>query len=101
MHYFATHSKTAPQTIKQSTAAKERRSSRGTVPAETPNGGLARIPGVRIAHIGGRITAVEPIQAYWHARGAVFMHHSLDPAEPQGWLEEVLERSHIVFHARA
>jgi hypothetical protein len=41
---------------------------------------------------------VEPIRAYWQARGAVFMHHSLQPDE-QRRLEEVLERSHVVFHA--
>jgi hypothetical protein len=29
------------------------------------------------------------------------MHHSLGPVEPQGRLEEILERSHIVFHACA
>jgi hypothetical protein len=27
------------------------------------------------------------------------MHHSLEAGEQQGRLEEILERSHIVFHA--
>jgi hypothetical protein len=63
--------------------------------------GPARIPGVHIAHIGGRVAAVEPIRAYWQARGALFMHHSLEPGESHSRLEEILERSHIVFHARA
>jgi hypothetical protein len=31
----------------------------------------------------------------------VFMHHSLEPGEPQNRLDEILERSHIVFHVRA
>jgi hypothetical protein len=78
-----------------------RRRSSGVTPAKAANGGPARIPGVRIAHIGGCTAAVEPIRAYWQARGAVFMHHSLEPGEHQSRLEEVLERSHIVFHARA
>jgi hypothetical protein len=56
---------------------------------------------VHIAHIGGCAAAVEPIRAYWQARGAVFMHHSPKQGEHQRRLEEVLERSHIVFHARA
>jgi len=55
---------------------------------------------VHIAHLGGRSGAVEEIRAYWQARGAVFMHHSLEPGEHQSRLEEILERSHIVFHAR-
>jgi hypothetical protein len=63
--------------------------------------GPARIPGVHVGHIGGRIGAVEEIRAYWQARGAVFMHHSLEAGEHQSRLEETLERSHIVFHARA
>jgi hypothetical protein len=29
------------------------------------------------------------------------MHHSLEPGEQQSWLEEILERSHIVLHTRA
>ena len=62
--------------------------------------GPARIPGVHVAHIGGLAAAVEPIRAYWQARGAVFLHHSLEPGE-QRLLEEVLERSHVVFHAGA
>jgi hypothetical protein len=48
-----------------------------------------------------RTAAVAPIRAYWQARGAVFMHHSLEPSGQQGCFEEILERSHIVFHARA
>src|SRR5262245_47687682 len=60
--------------------------------------GPARIPGVHIAHIGGPAGAVEPIRAYWQARGAVFMHHGLE-AGGQRRLEEILERSHVVFHA--
>jgi hypothetical protein len=89
--------------MKTRMAAKgRRRSSRGvTPPAATGSSGPARIPGVRIAHIGGQADAIEPIRAYWQARGAVFMHHSLGPAGPGSRLEEVLERSHMVFHAGA
>jgi hypothetical protein len=85
-------------TMKKRTAPKDRRtSSQALAPADA---GPARVPGIRVAHIGGRAATVEPIRAYWLARGAVFMHHSLEPGEPQRRLEEILERSHIVFHAR-
>jgi hypothetical protein len=77
------------------------RSSRTVAPAEATSSGPARIPGIHIGHIGGAIGAVEEIRAYWEARGAVFMHHSLEPGEHQSGLEEILERSHIVFHARS
>jgi hypothetical protein len=88
--------------MKKRTALKDRRRSGGGVaPAEATSSGPARIPGVHIGHIGGRIAVVEEIRAYWHGRGAVFMHHSLEPGEHQSRLEEVLERSHIVFHAPA
>jgi hypothetical protein len=87
--------------LRKLTAGKRRpRSSRAVAPAEATGSGPARIPGVHIGHIGGAIGAVEEIRAYWQARGAVFMHHSLKPGEPGSRLEEVLERSHIVFHAR-
>jgi hypothetical protein len=67
---------------------------------EAPTGPV-RIPGVHIGHFGGASATVEPIRAYWQARGAVFMHHSLEPTEPQSRLEEMLARSHIVFLADA
>jgi hypothetical protein len=88
--------------MQKRTAGKRRprSSSRGVAPAEATGSGPARIPGVHIGHIGGRIGAVEEIRAYWQARGAVFLHHSLEPGEHQSRLEEILERSHIVFHAR-
>jgi hypothetical protein len=70
-------------------------------PAEATHAGPARIPGIHIAHIGGRMAAVAPIRAYWQLRGAVFLHHSLDSGERQSRLEEILERSHVVFHACA
>jgi hypothetical protein len=79
-------------------AAKSRsRSNRAVAPARAADGGPARIPGFRIAHIGGRSAAVEEIRAYWQARGAVFLHH--EPGVHPSRLEEVLERSHLVFHA--
>jgi hypothetical protein len=85
--------------MQKRTAARSRhKRGRSAAPADT-GAGPARIPGVRIAHIGGRVAAVEPIRAYWQARGAVFMHHSLEPGESHSCLEEVLERSHVVFHA--
>jgi hypothetical protein len=31
----------------------------------------------------------------------VFLHHSLEPGEHRSRLEEILERSHVVFHDRA
>jgi hypothetical protein len=80
--------------------AKGRWSDRGIASGEITTSGPARIPGVRIGHIGGSIGAVEQIGAYWQMRGAVFMHHSLEPGEPQNRLDEILERSHILFHAR-
>jgi len=61
-------------------------------------GGPPRVPGVCVVHIGGHSAAVDEIRTYWHARGAVFLHH--EPGAQQSRLEEVLERSHIVFHAR-
>jgi uncharacterized protein DUF2325 len=61
----------------------------------------ARIPGVHIAHIGGHASAVAQIKAYWQARGAVFMHHNFEPGEQRARLEEILGRSHVVFHAVA
>jgi hypothetical protein len=70
-------------------------------PVGARTSGPPRIPGVHVGHIGGRVGAVEEIRAYWQARGAVFLHHSLEPGEQQGRLEEVLERSHVVFHTRA
>ena len=86
---------------KQATRAIRRRAGRDSAPPKPRSpvsSGPARIPGVHIAHIGGPAAAVEPIRAYWQARGAVFMHHSpeLDGQRP---LEEILERSHVVFHA--
>jgi hypothetical protein len=88
--------------MQKRTAGKRRaRFSRGVAPAQATGSGPARIPGVHVGHIGGRISAVAEIRAYWLARGAVFLHHSLDPGEHQSRLEEILERSHIVFHARA
>jgi hypothetical protein len=91
-----------PKRVEKSTSAKRsRKRGRGAAPPETSRtSDEVRIPGVHVAHIGGPVTAVEPIRAYWQARGAVFMHHSLEPAEHQGRLEEILERSHVVFHAR-
>jgi hypothetical protein len=80
---------------------RRRRSNRSVAPAEATAQGPARIPGVHIGHIGGHIGAVAEIRAYWQARGAVFLHHSLEPGEQRSRLDEVLERSHIVFHARA
>jgi hypothetical protein len=74
---------------------------RGVAPAQATTSGAVRIPGVHIGHIGGSLGAVEQIRAYWQKRGAVFMHHGLGPREDQGRLDEILERSHIVFHARA
>lgn len=95
MHYFATLT-AAPEHMKTRGATKgRRRPSRGVAPSEATSSGPARIPGVRIAHIGGPSAAVEPIRAYWQARRAVFMHHGLGPAEHGSRLEEVLERSHI------
>jgi hypothetical protein len=81
--------------------AKCRWSDRGIASGAITTSGPARIPGVHIGHIGGSIGAVEQIAAYWQKRGAVFMHHSLEPGEPQNRLDEILERSHIVFHVRA
>jgi hypothetical protein len=66
---------------------------------DSPLSGPARIPGVRIGYIGGRTASVEQIRAYWQARGAVFMHHSLEAGEPQSRLEEILERSDVLFYA--
>jgi hypothetical protein len=87
--------------MQKRTVGKRRpRSSREVAPADATSSGPARIPGVHIGHIGGRIGAVEEIRAYWQARGAVFLHHSLELGEQQSRLEEILERSHIVFHAR-
>jgi hypothetical protein len=87
--------------MKKRTAVRGRRKSgRCAAPAEATSASPARIPGIHIAHIGGRRAAVDPIRAYWQARGAVFMHHSLEPGESHSRLEEILERSHIVFHAR-
>jgi hypothetical protein len=63
--------------------------------------GPARIPGVHVGHIGGQDATVAQIRAYWQARGAVFLHHPLDSAGRQCRLDEVLDRSHIVFHAPA
>jgi len=86
---------------KRATRATRRRSGRDSAPPKASceaSAGPARIPGVHIAHIGGPAAAVEPIRAYWRARGAVFMHHSLERDE-QRRLEEILERSHVVFHA--
>lgn len=82
---------------------RQRTSRRIAPPVAARNGrsGPSRIPGVYIAHIGGQDATVEQIRAYWQARGAVFMHHSLESGEQQIGLEEVLERSHIVFHAPA
>src|SRR5262245_50829644 len=88
---------------KQATAATRRKPRQG--PAALPNRsssawrGPARIPGVHIAHIGGQAAAIEQIRAYWQERGAVFMHHRLEPGAEDARLEEVLGRSHIVFHA--
>jgi hypothetical protein len=81
--------------------AKGRWSDRGIASGETTTSGPARVPGVHIGHIGGSIGAVEQIRAYWQRRAAVFMHHSLEPGEPQSRLDEILERSHVIFHARA
>jgi hypothetical protein len=86
---------------KSAATRRRRRPKRGSAAAETVESGPARIPGIRVAHIGGGMGAVEEIRAYWQARGAVFLHHSLGPGEPSSRLEEVLERSHVVFHARA
>jgi hypothetical protein len=83
--------------------ATRRKHNQRTVPPRAPlaaSSGPARIPGVHIAHVGGRSAAIDPIRAYWQARGAVFLHHSTEPDEPSG-LEEILARSHIVFHAGA
>jgi hypothetical protein len=58
-----------------------------------------RIPGVHVAHIGGQDGTVAQIRAYWQARGAVFLHHPIGSAEQHCGLEEILDPSHIVFHA--
>jgi hypothetical protein len=90
-----------PLLSKQAAFAKGRWSDRGVAPAQVTTSGAVRIPGVHIGHIGGSLGAVEQIRAYWQKRGAVFMHHGLGPGEDQSRLDEILERSHIVFHARA
>jgi hypothetical protein len=87
--------------MKKRTALNRRRSGGGVAPAAAMSSGPARIPGVHIGHIGGRVAVVEEIRAYWHGRGAVFMHHSVERGEHQDRLEEILERSHIVLHAPA
>jgi hypothetical protein len=90
-----------PTHMRKRTAANAQRgSNRSVAPAEEAAQGPARIPGVHIGHIGGRIGAVAGIQAYWLARGAVFLHHSLEPGQHLSRLEEILERSHVVFHVR-
>jgi hypothetical protein len=86
---------------KRMATSSRRRSKRGSAVSKSEASRPARIPGIRVAHIGGAMGAVEEIRAYWLARGAVFLHHSLGPSEPNSRLEEILERSHIVFHARA
>jgi hypothetical protein len=89
---------------RRAAVASRGRSAQRRAPPPTPRSapsGPARIPGIRIAHIGGGSTAVEPIRAYWQARGAVFLHHSLEHDEAQSRLEEVLARSHVVFHVHA
>jgi hypothetical protein len=88
---------------KRATAATRRKPNQGAVTLplrpSAARKGPARIPGVHIAHIGGHTAAVEQIRVYWQERGAVFMHHCLEAGEPDDELEEILARSHIVFHA--
>ena len=90
---------------KRATAAAQRKPYQRRVGPDRASSGAwrgpVRIPGVHIAHIGGQPVAVEQIRAYWQERGAVFMHHCLEPAEQHAKLEEVLGRSHIVFHVHS
>src|SRR5262245_44843090 len=63
--------------MRKRTAGKRRaRFSQGVAPAKATVSGPARLPGVHIGHIGGRIGAVAEIRVYWQTRGAVFLHHS-------------------------
>lgn len=55
-----------------------------------------RIPGVRIAYIGGRQEPVARIRAYWEERGAVFMHHEEERSRIP--LDQVLARADVVFY---
>jgi len=57
------------------------------------------IPGVRIAHIGGKLGAVVNIRTYWQSRGATFMHYSFEEGQDQAALGAILARADIVFHS--
>lgn len=56
----------------------------------------ARIPGVRIAYIGGRPEPIEGIRDYWEGRGAMFMHHEEERSRVP--FDQVLARADVVFY---
>lgn len=65
-------------------------------PVAEPIPGPVRVPGIRIAHVGGAPEAIAEIQAYWRARSAVFAHHS-GKREDAHLLEPVVHSAHVVF----
>jgi hypothetical protein len=84
-------------------ATRRRRTQRIAQPAANDGcaAAPARIAGVHVAHIGGQDATVAQIRAYWQSRSAVFMHHSPELGGQLARLEEILDRSHVVFHAPA
>ena len=58
-----------------------------------------RIPGVRIAYVGGPSPAIGEMQVYWRSRGAIFMHCPLDAGEQPAELSIILKRADVVFHS--
>jgi len=58
-----------------------------------------RIPGVRIAFVGRQSDAATEMQAYWHSRGATFMHLALDGSAEATRLKSILSHADFVFHS--
>ena len=58
-----------------------------------------RIPGVRVAYVGGRFEAVRDVHLYWQSRGTAFLHYAPESGQGSAALSRILDRADIVFHS--
>jgi len=71
----------------------------GQVPQTAGPSFPTRIPGVRIAFVGRQSDAATEMQAYWHLRGASFVHLALDGNAEATRLKSILSHADVVFHS--
>lgn len=59
---------------------------------------ITRIPGVRIAYVGGRPGVVERIEEFCTMRGATFAHHDGGLEESPARLDQILTGADVIFY---